>query len=52
VGRVHVAETRPGGAEPVTYALKVEGTPYVVDASIYDDAVTIEELERLSSGQQ
>jgi cytochrome c len=51
-GWVEYIWPKPGQEAPsrkVTYALKVEGTPYVVDASIYDDAVTIEEPERLSS---
>jgi cytochrome c len=54
-GWVEYMWPKPGGEEPtrkVTYALKVEDTPYLVDAGVYDDAATIEELERVSGGRQ
>jgi cytochrome c len=54
-GWVEYMWPKPGEEEPtrkITHALQVEGTPYLVDAGIYDDAATIEELERISGGQQ
>jgi len=54
-GWVEYVWPKPGEEEPtrkITYSLKVEGTPYLVTAGIYEDAVTIEELERISGGQQ
>jgi signal transduction histidine kinase len=42
---------KPGekeGSRKVSYALNAHGTPYVVSAGIYDDKITIEELEKLT----
>jgi cytochrome c len=36
----------------VSYLLAVQGTPYVVGAGIYDENAKIEDLARLSGGQQ
>ena len=43
-----------GGAQPgrkVSYLLSSPGAPYVVGAGIYDQTATIEELDKLASGQ-
>ena len=43
-----------GGAQParkVSYLLAAPGTPYLVGAGIYDENATVEELDKLASGQ-
>jgi cytochrome c len=43
---------KPGekeGSRKVSYAMNARGTPYVVGAGIYDDKITIAELEKLTS---
>jgi cytochrome c len=43
---------KPGATEPsrkVTYHLAAKGTPYIVNAGVYDDKATIKELSKLSS---
>lgn len=45
---------KPGETEAsrkLTYHLSAKGTPYVVNAGIYDDKATIKELSKLSSGK-
>ncbi len=45
---------KPGEKEAsrkLTYHLSAKGTPYVVNAGIYDDKATIKELSKLSSGK-
>ena len=45
---------KPGEKEPsrkVTYMLAVPGTPYVVGAGVYDETVTLEQLQAVSGGQ-
>ena len=36
----------------VSYLLAAQGTPYVVGAGIYDEKAKVEDLERLTGGQQ
>jgi cytochrome c len=36
----------------VSYLLAVEGTPYIVGAGLYDEKAQIEDLDRLTGGQQ
>lgn len=46
---------KPGekeGSRKVTYGLNAHGTPYVVGAGIYDDKITIAELEKLTSSMK
>jgi cytochrome c len=43
---------KPGATEPsrkITYHLAAKGTPYIVNAGVYDDKATIAELSKLSS---
>ena len=43
---------KPGATEPsrkITYHLAAKGTPYLVNAGIYDDKATIKEVSKLSS---
>ena len=43
---------KPGEKEPsrkITYHLSAKGTPYIVNAGIYDDKATVKELSKLSS---
>lgn len=43
---------KPGateGSRKISYALKAGNSPYVVGAGIYDDSVTIEQLEKLTA---
>jgi signal transduction histidine kinase len=43
---------KPGateGSRKISYALKAGNTPYVVGAGIYDDNITIPQLEKLTS---
>jgi cytochrome c len=40
-------ETAP--ARKITYHLSAKGTPYIVNAGVYDDKATVKELSRLSS---
>jgi cytochrome c len=43
---------KPGATEPsrkVTYHLAAKGTPYIVNAGVYDDKATIAELSKLTS---
>ncbi len=45
---------KPGEQQPsrkLVYARAVEGTPYVVTAGVYDDKVTLEELQTVSGRQ-
>jgi cytochrome c len=45
---------KPGERQPsrkVTYMLAVPGTPYVVGAGVYDETVTLEQLQAVSGGQ-
>jgi len=44
---------KPGqkeGSRKITYALRAGSTPYVVGAGIYDDKITIADLEKLTRG--
>ena len=46
---------KPGKKEAtrkVSYLLAAQGTPYVVGAGIYDEKAKVEDLERLTGGQQ
>jgi cytochrome c len=46
---------KPGETQAVrkvSYLLAAQGTPYVVGAGIYDEKAKIEDLERLTGGQQ
>jgi cytochrome c len=46
---------KPGEERPsrkIAYMLAVPGTPYVVGAGVYDETVTLGELEALSGGQR
>jgi cytochrome c len=52
-GWVEYAWPRPGGGEPsrkISYVVSVDGLPYQLGAGIYDETITIEELERLTDG--
>jgi cytochrome c len=43
---------KPGATEPsrkITYHMAAKGTPYLVNAGIYDDKATIKEVSKLSS---
>jgi len=43
---------KPGATEPsrkISYHLAAKGTPYLVNAGIYDDKATIKEVSKLSS---
>ena len=43
---------KPGEKEPsrkITYHLSAKGTPYIVNAGVYDDKATVKELSKLSS---
>ncbi len=40
-----------GPSRKVTYMLAVPGTPYVVGAGVYDETVTLEQLQAASGGQ-
>jgi len=43
---------KPGekeGSRKISYALNASGTPYVVSAGIYDNKITIAELEKITS---
>jgi cytochrome c len=43
---------KPGEKEPsgkITYHLSAKGTPYIVNAGVYDDKATVKELSTLSS---
>jgi cytochrome c len=43
---------KPGETEPsrkITYHLSAKGTPYIVNAGVYDDKATVKELSKLSS---
>lgn len=43
---------KPGATEPsrkITYHLAAKGTPYIVNAGVYDDKATIKELSKVSS---
>jgi len=43
---------KPGETEPsrkITYHLSAKGTPYIVNAGIYDETATVNELSNLSS---
>ena len=43
---------KPGEKEPsrkVTYHLTAKGTPYIVNAGVYDEKATVKELSKLSS---
>ena len=45
---------KPGeteGSRKLTYGLSAKGTPYVVNAGIYDDKATIPEVSKLGSGK-
>jgi signal transduction histidine kinase len=45
---------KPGateGSRKISYALKAGNTPYVVGAGIYDDSITISQLEKLTAGK-
>ena len=45
---------KPGekeGSRKLAYGLSVKGTPYVVNAGVYDDKATIAELSKLTSGK-
>ena len=53
-GWVEYLWPRPGEAHPsrkLTYSLNVEGTPYHVSAGVYDQDLTVEELDRLGDGR-
>ena len=43
---------KPGATRKVSYLLAAQGTPYVVGAGIYDEKAKVEDLERLTGGQQ
>lgn len=45
---------KPGekeGSRKLTYGLAAKGTPYVVNAGIYDDKATLAEVSKLTSGK-
>jgi cytochrome c len=45
---------KPGekeGSRKLAYGLSAKGTPYVVNAGVYDDKATIKELSKLTSGK-
>jgi signal transduction histidine kinase len=45
---------RPGGGEPmrkISYVVSVDGRPYQVGAGIYDEAMTLDHLQKLVKGQ-
>jgi signal transduction histidine kinase len=42
---------KPGAREPsrkISFVLAVPGTPYVVGAGVYDEKITLDELEAIS----
>lgn len=46
---------KPGekeGSRKISYALHAQGTPYVVAAGIYDDKITIAELQKLTNNMK
>lgn len=51
-GWVEYEWPKPGEAEPsrkLSYVVTAKGTPYQVGAGVYDEKVTIEQLERISA---
>jgi signal transduction histidine kinase len=45
---------KPGEKEPsrkITYHLSAKGTPYIVNAGVYDDKASVKELSKLSSAK-
>lgn len=53
-GWVEYVWLKPGGDEPrrkISYVMSAEGTPYQLGAGIYNDSITLEELESLTREQ-
>ena len=45
---------KPGDKDPsrkITYHLSAKGTPYIVNAGVYDDKATVQQLSKLSSSK-
>jgi hypothetical protein len=42
---------REGTSRKISYVLAVPGTPYVVGAGVYDEEITLDELEAVSGRQ-
>ncbi len=50
-GWVEYVWPRPGGGKPsrkVSFVMSVDGLPYQLGAGIYDEAITLEDLDRLT----